>query len=269
MRHAALIGAMLAAASCGGSGSGSGAHPDADVDAGADAGAGGSVDGTADAAPAGDDAADAAGDGSTVGLTALMVTNGASTPTAGDAVMRGRLLGRGFQVSLVSDALVTAGAVADQDLVVISSSAESGTLGTKLRDVARPIVCIENGAFPIMGMTGTTLATDYGSTFNQTAVNMSAGGSALAGTLTGTVTISSTPAELGWAVPAAAAVVAATMADNPAHAALFGYAGGSQMVGLVAPARRVGFAIRETLAANLTADGLTLFDAAVTFALAK
>ena len=40
-------------------------------------------------------------------------------------------------------------------------------------------------------------------------------------------------------------------------------------LGQEAPARRVGFAIRETAAANLTGDGLALFDAAVTYALSN
>jgi hypothetical protein len=196
-----------------------------------------------------------------------MVTNGAATPTPGDAVMANRLRRRGFQVTFISDVAVTAADVVGQDLVLISSSAESGPLGIKLRDIGVPVVCAENGAFPTMGLTGTTLATDYGSTFNQTAVVIAADPPWTDVALTGSVTITSTPAELGWAVPAAGAVVRATMADNPAHAAWFAYPTGSQMASMVAPARRVGFAIRETVAANLTADGLTLFDAAVTFAL--
>ena len=198
----------------------------------------------------------------------VMVTNGAATPTPGDAVMASRLRGRGFEVTFVSDVAVTAASVVGQDLVVISSSAESGPLGVKLRDVALPVVCAENGAFPTMGLTGTALATDYGSTFNQTAVVVGADARWSAGALAGSVTIAAVPAELGWGVPAASAAIGATMADYPAHAALFAYTTGSAMAaGLVAPAPRVGFAIRETVAANLTADGLTLFDAAVTFAL--
>ena len=35
------------------------------------------------------------------------------------------------------------------------------------------------------------------------------------------------------------------------------------MVGMTAPARRAGFAIREDLAANLSTDGIKLFDSIV------
>jgi hypothetical protein len=259
---ATLVCALAAGAGCGGGGGGGPAGVDA----------AGSVD---DSGGPGDDGgapADApvTPDGLPPGLNAIMVTNGAATLSPGDVVMVDRLRGRGFVVTFVSDVAATADGVAGQDLIVISSSAESGPLGTKIRDVAIPIVCIENGAFPTMGLAGPTLATDYGSTFNQTMVTIagvaSPGGIATGG-LTGAVTITAVPAELGWAQPATGAIIAATMADNPAHAMLFGYTAGSPMVGLAAPAGRVGYAIRETAAANLTADGLALFDAAVTFAL--
>jgi hypothetical protein len=47
---------------------------------------------------------------------------------------------------------------------------------------------------------------------------------------------------------------------------LFGYEKGTPMVGLAAPARRVGLFLGDTNAAGLTAEGLALFDAAVRWA---
>ncbi len=199
------------------------------------------------------------------GLKVVIVTNGTAALSPGDTVLSDRLRGRGFVVSFVSDVAVSADAVAGQDLIVISSTAESGPLGTKIRDVAIPVVCLENGAFPTMGLTGTVLGTDYGSTFNQTTV-VTTGLPDLTGALSGTVTITSVPAELGWGRPPGGGLVGADLPDG-LDAALFGYPTGAALVGLEAPARRVGFGIRETAAANLTADGLALFDAAVTFAL--
>lgn len=217
---------------------------------------------------AGDDAA-APMDGLPVGLKAILVTNGTPALSAGDMVMVARLQSRGFVVTVTTDVAATPDVVGGQDLIVISSSAESGPLGTKIRDVAIPVLCIENGAFPTMGLSGTTLATNYGSTFNQTAVAIVDGAPSLAGGLSGSVTITAVPAELGWAQPSDSAVIAATMAGDPTHAMLFGYAAGAAMPGLAAPARRVGFAIRETAAANLSGNGLVLFDAAVTYALSN
>ncbi len=255
--HVSILGVLAAGAL----GAGCGSSSRAGVDAGQ---ANSEVDGGGDAV----DAA-AAIDGLPPGLKAILVTNGTPALSAGDAVMVDRLQSRGFVVTFTTDVAATPDVVAGQDLIVISSSAESGPLGTKLRDVAIPVLCIENGAFPTMGLSGTTLATNYGSTFNQTAVTIADGAPSLAGGLGGSVTITAAPAELGWAQPSESALIAATMADDPTHAMLFGYPAGAAMPGLAAPARRVGFAIRETAAANLTGDGLALFDAAVTYALSN
>jgi hypothetical protein len=85
--------------------------------------------------------------------------------------------------------------------------------------------------------------------------------SPLVGDLTETVTISTVAAELGGGTPAPAAVIGATMPNDPSHALVFGYAAGAQMSTMVAPARRAGFAIGEDLATNLNADGIAAFDA--------
>ncbi|MEP6651860.1 MAG: hypothetical protein ABJA82_00785 [Myxococcales bacterium] len=115
-------------------------------------------------------------------------------------------------------------------------------------------LCIEDAEFSLMGMASSG---DHDANVSQVVV---VPGSPLVGSATGTVAISSRPGDLGWGTPAASVVVGATMPGNKMHAAIFGYAKGDQMVGMVAPARRAGFAIRETLAANLNAAGLQIFD---------
>ena len=201
------------------------------------------------------------------GLKVIMITNG--TMTAGDKVMSDRLQSRGFVVTRVSDAAVTTSQAMTFDLVLISSSAESAPLGTKVRDVTIPVVSIENGEYGPMRMTGMTRGTDWDMTAGQTTLKITMPTHPLAAGLSGTVTVSSMVGELGWGVPAASATIVATMADNPGRAVIFGFTTGAQMVGGTAPARRVGYAIREALAANLTGDGLKLFDAAITWALGK
>jgi len=188
----------------------------------------------------------------------VIITSG--TPTAGDKVMLARLTAHGIATTTFTDVAVTAAAVSGMDLVVISSSAESGPLGTKLRDLPVPVLCIENGEYPLMGLTPTTLNTDFGMLTPQTQVRITTGTNPLVGALTGTVTISSVAGELGWGIPGPAALKGASLVANANHFAIFGYEKGAQMVGLVAPARRAAFAIRETLAANLSPDGIKLFD---------
>jgi hypothetical protein len=196
-----------------------------------------------------------------------MIITGAGKPTAGDNVMLGRMTARGIQTTTMTDAAVTAAAVAGMDLVVISSSAESGPLGTKVRDIAIPVLCIENGEYALMGMTPATLNTDYGMVAAQTQVQITMPGNPLVGTLTGTVTISSVAGDFGWGTPAATAIKGASLPGTPTRAVIFGYAKGDQMVSMAAPARRAAFAIRETLAANLTSDGIKLFDAVLNWVL--
>jgi hypothetical protein len=205
--------------------------------------------------------------GSTSTLKAVMVVQAAGTPTAGDKVMVSRLTARGIQTTFFSDAAVTAAAVAGMSVVVISSSAESGPLGKKLRDIAIPVLCIENGEYALMGMTAATLNTDYGQLTGQSQVQITSGGSPLVGALSGAVTLSNTAGDFGWGIPGPAALKGATVFGNPSRFAVFGYAKGDQMVGMVAPAKRAAFAIRETIAANLSSEGSKLFDAVLNWVL--
>lgn len=221
------------------------------------AGAGPAPGGTGGSGPGGA-AADGGGN-----RKAFIVITSKGTPTPGDMVMIGRITAQGFStVTPVTDAAVTAQSVAGADLVVISSSAESAPLQAKLKDIAIPTLVIEDAEFTKMGMA--TMGT-HDSGVSQ--VVIAAGGSALVGDATGTVTIADKPGELGWGTPAATAKIGATMPGNPTHAAIFGYEKGAMMSGMVAPARRAGFAIREALAAGLNADGLKLFDAILAWVL--
>jgi hypothetical protein len=201
---------------------------------------------------------------SVAGKQVLMIglTSGQATP--GDTIMINRLKGRGLTVTLIADTAITPTALMNKDLIILSSSEESFNVTTKVRDVATPVLCMEDGSFPDMAM-GSARGHDNGSS----AVKIVMNGPLSAG-LMGTVTISMNPpqpADLGWAIVGPKAIVAATTVGDPTHAAVFGYATGDDMVGIKAPGRRVGYAVREALAAHFTEDGLKLFDAAVDWAL--
>jgi hypothetical protein len=69
-----------------------------------------------------------------------------------------------------------------------------------------------------------------------------------------------------YAFPGPAAKVIATVVGQPKQAAIFAYDSGAMMVGLPAPAKRMGFFIhRDT---DYSPDGLKLFDAALDYLLA-
>ncbi|MES1182748.1 MAG: hypothetical protein ABUL60_02980 [Myxococcales bacterium] len=227
------------------------------------AGAGGRGGGAANGGSAGSvttsDGGVAGGGGAAGGASgrdrkATMVVRGQGTATAGDEIMIARIKAHGFaEVVVVSDAAVTAQSVVGSDLVVISSSAESGPLQAKLKDIPIPVLCVEDAEFTKMGMAS---AGDHTAGITQVVIV----GGPLVGTASGTLTISSKPGDLGWATPAASAIRGASLPGDGDKLVVFGYEKGAQMTSLAAPARRAGFAIREQLAANLNADGIELFD---------
>ena len=200
-------------------------------------------------------------------LKALMVIITSGTPTAGDKVMAARMTARNIQTTFLANTKVTAGSAAGMDLVVISSSAESGPLGSKLRDVAIPVLCIENGEYPLMGFTGTTLNTDYGQITAQSKVQISQADSPLVGGLSGAVTISSKAGDFGWGIPGSAALKGATVFGNANHFAIFAYDKGAQMVGLTAPAASRGVRDPRGLGRQSEPDGTKLFDALLNWVL--
>lgn len=214
-------------------------------------GAGGSAGSPTDG---GSSAAGASGSGGGGNRKATMVVRGQGTATAGDQIMIGRIKAHGFsEVMVVSDAAVTAQSVVGSDLVVISSSAESGPLQDKLKDIPIPVLCVEDAEFTKMGMAS---AGDHEAGVSEVVIV----GGPLVDAASGTLAISSKPGELGWGTPAASAIKGATLPGNQARLVVFGYEKGAQMTSMAAPARRAGFAIREQLAANLNADGIKLFD---------
>jgi hypothetical protein len=242
-----------AAALAGGGNAGGGV---AGSSAGGQVASGGSG-GFAGAATGGGGAGGTGGGPSVAKGKATLVITGKGQPTPGDLVMIERIKAYGYEpVVTITDALANADSVTGSDLVVISSSAESAPLDDRLKDIAIPVLCVEDAEFTKMGMASSG---DHDAGITQLVISPGAG--PLVGGLTGTITISSKAGELGWGTPAPAALIGATMSGAANHAVVFGYDKGAQMATMTAPARRAGFAIREGLAANLNADGLKLFDA--------
>lgn len=253
----ASSGAGSASAGAASGAGGGGATPTAGASSG-DGGESGATNGgsagSAGSSSGGGGAGGAAGGAGGGNRKATMVVRGQGTATAGDQIMIGRIKAHGFaEVVVVSDAVVTAQSVAGSDLVVISSSAESGPLQDKLKDVPIPVLCVEDAEFTKMGMAS---AGDHTAGISEVVIV----GGPLVGTASGTLSISSKPGELGWGTPAPSALRGATLPGEPDRLVVFGYEKGAQMTSMAAPARRAGFAIREQLAANLNADGIKLFD---------
>jgi RHS repeat-associated protein len=195
-------------------------------------------------------------------LSALFVV-GSTTLSAGDAAIKARIEQLGFTVS-VKDAVsaVTADAN-DKGLVVISESVTSTNVNTKFRDVSVPVVVLEAALYDDMGMTGLTVGTDFDNQMNQTEVRITDSTHQMAANLTGTVSIATAPSSFAWGVPASTAIKVVSLANSSTRYALYGYETETTMMGMSAPARRVGAFLLHSTAAALNHNGWALFDAAI------
>lgn len=229
------------------------------------------------------------------GRTVLLVT-GATDPDApnDDARVRQHLESLGFKVKTVDDA-APASAAQGASLIVISSTADAHRLGDRYADLAVPIFTWNTFDYPNLGMTGPELHRDfgvvdpvqhfadsftilYGYGANTTSAISRAVG--LKPELFGTLYLE--PGDAGWARPGPGATVVADYNGSQDMAAVFTYERSASMLQRrIAPARRVGFFLRDGNFHLLTdvhgpaardpqvrnwAIGLKLFDAALRWA---
>jgi hypothetical protein len=147
---------------------------------------------------------------------------------------------------------------------VISSTAGSDDVGTRLRGSIVPIVTWDHRLFGDLGLTGAA-AGDHGQA-QQSRIAIQNPAHPLAAGLSGLVNVTTARTPLTWGNPAAGAVRVASLPANPNRIVIFGYEKGTQMAGLTAPGRRIGLFLGDTAAARLTTEGWALFDAAVRWA---
>ncbi len=214
---------------------------------------------------------DMAPDVSFVGKKILFVV-GDVVPVAGDLALKQHLEARKYVVTLKSDGVVVPTDADGKDLVIISASVDSATVsmtvGTKLVTMKVPALCLESGLFAAMKLTGPTANTDWGATTAQNQLAIIDANHYLAAGLSGTVKVANTTANrMVWGVPGVMAKKVATLVGMPNQVAIFGYELGSPMVGATATAKRLGWFGSEGISADLTAEGLRLFDAAVEWCL--
>lgn len=185
-----------------------------------------------------------------------------------------------------------------QDLVVISSTADSREIADKYASVSVPVFTWNTVDYPDMKMTGPERHVDfetldpnqdYARTFsvlygyfpNSTnpIVKEFGGKTQLYGTLY------LLPEYFGWGKPAASADIVSNSEGDPTHAGVFTYEKGATMYGgFVAPARRVGFYLQDSTFHYLTEVhglpekdpdmaawwvGAKLFDASIRWALSQ
>lgn len=199
----------------------------------------------------------------TVSSEALLVV-GSTTLTPADRVLRRFVEALGYAVTVrsASDAVTADGT--GKKVVVISSTVAPASVGTKFRTLAVPVVVCDSEVLPNMAMTGTP-ATEFGAAAGDSVAIVQPEHPLAAG-LAGTKRVTVSASTLNWGRPAASAASVATIAGDSTRSTLFGYETDAAMVGLNAPARRVGLFLNDTTAASLTSDGWSLVRAAVAWA---
>ena len=199
---------------------------------------------------------------------ALLVV-GSTTLSANDKIINDRLWGLGYSVTLKSGSSATAADATGKDLVLISSTVNPTDVNTKFKNVTTPVMTWEAQLFDDMGLTSS--GTSYiGTATGQTSLKILNANHPLASGLQAQdmVTFYYSPmvsSKLNWGKPATTAIKLAGLASDTTKSAIFAYDKGVQMVGLVAPARRVAFMLDDTSAARVNDSWWAqwLFDAAV------
>ncbi len=189
--------------------------------------------------------------------TALFVGKTRPLPT-NDQRLADRLTTLGFNVVVRNQTEARATDANGKDLVVISDSVSSSSIGTEFRDVAVPVMVWEAWLFDDMKMTK-AVGGNYGSTPSQTALDIVNDRHPLAAGLSGRVSTNRSGTPFFWGIPGSGAANVATLAGSN-RSVIFGYDAGSPMVGKTAPARRVGF--YGGAASSFTPEGWALFEAA-------
>jgi hypothetical protein len=244
----------------GGSGGGTGGTRDA----GPDVSSGGAGGGAPDVAP--DHPPDVPPDAGP-GRKALLVVGAPASLTKGDLKAKTLIEALGFTVTIADDN-GAATAAAGMSLVVLCSSSDAATLAAKYKDVVVPVLDLESAIYDDMKMTaavdGSFDETD-GPTIN---ILPAMQAHPLAAGKMGVITVSSGNNGINWGkvAPTAISVASIGATANLNRITIFGYEAGAKMIDdFAAPARRVGLFAADGTLANLSADGASLVNAAVSW----
>lgn len=185
----------------------------------------------------------------------------------GDAAVYRRLVALGFDVTVERAEAATRELAAEQGLVLISSTVRSTDLGARLRELPVPIMTYEAWLYDDLGMTGVRGHRDYGEQHARyLVVSGEADPLARGGNGRRHVLRRRSAIPFGRVVGSEARVIAHAPRD-PLMATFFVYDDGARMAGgIAAPAKRIGFFLHDETAAEWTAYGRDLFDAAVRYA---
>jgi hypothetical protein len=201
----------------------------------------------------------------------LMVV-GSTTLSAGDSAIQTALWRMGYNAVIKNATSATSADASGKVAVLISSTVNSADVGSKFKSVSVPVVTWEAQLFDDMGMTSSTSG-DFGTTTNQATISFVNTAHPMAAGLSQIITdgglVYAAAGTMTWGKPVSSAIKIATLTSDANKAVIFGYNTGAAMVGLTAPARRVGLLFHDSSATNVTGywSSEWLFKAALTWAI--
>ncbi|MEL7535140.1 MAG: hypothetical protein AAFN10_27805, partial [Bacteroidota bacterium] len=203
---------------------------------------------------------------------ALFVTN--SDPVnynASDQAILARLQGQGLTVTSVGGPSnpATAAAANGKDIVIISSTVVSTNIGGMYTHTPVPMIVCESYLFDDLHMTGHITGVDYGLQGSVDRVQITDPSHPIASGFIGNVTVTTAQTSLRWGDPSNNADKIARLFNHPNKYAIFSYDAGDMMVGLAAPATRIGFFFGPNTASHPTHNAWSFFDDAVHYALSS
>jgi hypothetical protein len=151
----------------------------------------------------------------------------------------------------------------DSGLVIIAGTAAASQLEDEYANERIPVLILDNGFLPDMGLTDEDDRSTSGQT-NSEQVDIVLANHPLAGGLSGRVEVVDERSQLQWGRPSSAADIIAQVAEDQ-EPAIFVYERGDNMVGGVAPERRVSFWSSDGALEELSAEGEQLLEAAVLY----
>jgi hypothetical protein len=195
-------------------------------------------------------------------IRALMVVGNPAALGPDDQTVRALLVSKNIVVTLGDDD-GNANQADGMDLVVISGSVVSATLGTKFQTIALPVLCLEAFSYGNMRMTGPVVDTDFSQTDAVEITIVLSTHPLAAGFPPGALTVTTAPTRLGWGIVAGTAERVASLVGMDNRSVIFSFEPGVQMSGLQAPARRVGVFPISPTPDLLNAAGLRLLGASI------
>jgi Subtilase family len=185
----------------------------------------------------------------------------------GDTVFKTRLESIGYTVTVKDQDVLVNTDTNGKDVIVVSSSVDGGTFAARFRDSALPVVTWEEDIFEDMRFNATPEVTNnWASGTTETQVRMLNSTHPLAAGYTGDVPVFQGANQMPWSKQmASGAIKIASTTFDSSKTSIFGFDKGAQMVGMTAPARRVGL-FHNYYGTAHTTQGLNFLEAAVTWA---